>query len=117
MLAPSHNPFVSKILPLTLYSAKILTMFTAQVLDSTRWEGGGGIPTFRARLTIAAERPAQNGGEVDQSDSVSYYAEDRDAGFVLLCTGKPRSALRILTDQQKEMREHRRRKKLSAPYS
>jgi len=56
-------------------------------------------------------------GEVDQSDSVSYYAEDREAGFVLLCTGKPRSALRILTDQQKQMREHRRRKKLPAPYS
>lgn len=58
-----------------------------------------------------------DGGEVDQSDSVSYYAQDREAGFVLLCTGKPRSALRILTDQQKEMREHRRRKKLPAPYS
>jgi len=58
-----------------------------------------------------------DGGEVDQSDSVSYFPEDRQAGFVLLCTGKPRSALRILTDQQKEMREHRRRKKLPAPYS
>ena len=39
------------------------------------------------------------------------------AGFVLLCTAKPRSPLHILTDQQKEMREHRRRKKLPAPYS
>jgi ferredoxin len=58
-----------------------------------------------------------DGGEVDQSDSVSYFPEDREAGFVLLCTGKPRSALRILTNQQKEMREHRRRKKLPAPYS
>ena len=58
-----------------------------------------------------------DGGEVDQSDSVSYYAEDREAGFVLLCTVKPRSPLHILTDQQKEMREHRRRKKLPAPYS
>jgi len=58
-----------------------------------------------------------DGGEVNQSDSVSYYAEDREAGFVLLCTAKPRSRLRILTDQQKEMREHRRRKKLPATYS
>src|ERR1700694_5860566 len=30
-------------------------------------------------------------GEVDQSDSVSYYPEDREAGFILLCTGKPRT--------------------------
>jgi len=58
-----------------------------------------------------------DGGEVDQSDSVSYFSEDREAGFVLLCTGKPRSALRILTKQQREMREHRRRIKLPAPYS
>jgi ferredoxin len=28
-----------------------------------------------------------NGGKVDQSDSVSYFPEDRRAGFVLLCTG------------------------------
>ncbi|HYL12091.1 MAG TPA: 2Fe-2S iron-sulfur cluster-binding protein [Terriglobales bacterium] len=58
-----------------------------------------------------------NGGEVDQSDSVSYYPQDREAGFVLLCTGKPRSPLRILTHQQNEMRRHRREKHLPAPYS
>lgn len=56
-------------------------------------------------------------GEIDQSDSASYYPEDREAGFVLLCTGKPRSALRILTNQQWEMREHRRQKGLPSPYS
>ena len=56
-------------------------------------------------------------GEVDQSDSVSYYPEDREAGFVLLCTGKPRSALRIRTHQQNEMRKFRRQKKLPSPYS
>jgi ferredoxin len=59
----------------------------------------------------------ENGGEVDQSDSVSYYPADREAGFVLLCTGKPRSALRIRTHQQNQMREFRRQKKLPAPYS
>jgi len=58
-----------------------------------------------------------DGGEVDQSDSVSYFPEDREAGFVLLCTAKPRSPMRILTNQQKEMREHRRGNKLPAPYS
>jgi ferredoxin len=58
-----------------------------------------------------------NRGEIDQSDSASYYSQDREAGFVLLCTGKPRSSLRILTNQQAEMREHRRQERLPAPYS
>ena len=56
-------------------------------------------------------------GAVDQSDSASYYPEDRDAGFVLLCTGKPRSDLRIRTHQQRQMREFRKEKRLPAPYS
>ena len=58
-----------------------------------------------------------NGGEVDQSDSASYYPQDREAGFVLLCTGNPRSPLRILTNQQEQMRAYRRQKGLPAPYS
>lgn len=56
-------------------------------------------------------------GEVDQSDSVSYYPQDQQAGFILLCTGKPRSALRIRTHQQAEMRQHRLEQGLPAPYS
>ncbi|MBZ5651659.1 MAG: 2Fe-2S iron-sulfur cluster binding domain-containing protein [Acidobacteriia bacterium] len=59
----------------------------------------------------------EGSGEVDQSDSVTYFPEDREAGFVLLCTGKPRSALRIRTHQANEMRQFRRQKKLPAPYS
>jgi ferredoxin len=66
-------------------------------------------------LTCAAR--LVDGGEVDQSDSASYFSEDREAGFILLCTGKPRSCLRIQTHQQTEMRVHRRRKRLPAPYS
>lgn len=58
-----------------------------------------------------------DGGEVDQSDSISYFAQDRQAGFVLLCTGKPCSALRILVNQQDEMRRFRRQLGLPAPYS
>lgn len=57
------------------------------------------------------------GGEVDQSDSVSYYPEDQEAGFVLLCTGKARSPLVVRTHQQDAMREYRRQKRLPAPYS
>jgi ferredoxin len=59
----------------------------------------------------------ENGGEFDQSDSVSYYPQDREAGFVLLCTAKPRSPLRIHTHQQTEMRQHRLEQGLPAPYS
>jgi ferredoxin len=57
------------------------------------------------------------GGEVDQSDSISYFPQDRQAGFVLLCTGKPCSASRILTNQQDEMRRFRRQLGLPSPYS
>jgi ferredoxin len=59
----------------------------------------------------------EDGGEVDQSDSDAYYPQDREAGFVLLCTGKPRSDLRIRTHQQHEMRSYRRSLGLPAPYS
>jgi ferredoxin len=59
----------------------------------------------------------ENGGEVDQADSEQYYPEDREAGFVLLCTGSPRSNLRIRTHQAKAMREFRKSKNLPAPYS
>lgn len=66
-------------------------------------------------LTCAGRR--ENPGTVDQSDSLVYLPEDREAGFVLLCTGKPRSDLRIRTHQAKQMREFRKQKKLIAPYS
>ena len=56
-------------------------------------------------------------GEIDQSDSLIYFPQDREADFVLLCTGKPRSNLRIRTHQQQQMREFRKSKKLPAPYS
>jgi ferredoxin len=59
----------------------------------------------------------ENGGIVDQSDSLKDLPEDREAGFVLLCTGKPRSDLIIRTHQQMQMREFRKLRKLPAPYS
>jgi ferredoxin len=66
-------------------------------------------------LTCAAK--LEDPGQVDQSDSVDYYREDREAGFVLLCTGKPRSTLRIRTHQAAQMRAFRKQKNLPAPYS
>ena len=56
-------------------------------------------------------------GEVDQSVSASFFPQDKQAGFVLLCTGRPRSNLVIIPEQQDEMRKHRRALKLPAPYS
>jgi ferredoxin len=56
-------------------------------------------------------------GTVDQSRADTFFPEDKAAGFVLLCTAKPRSDLRILTHQQWIMREHRTALQLPAPYS
>lgn len=59
----------------------------------------------------------EGGGVVDQSDSNTYFPQDRDAGFILPCTGKARSDLRVRTHQQHEMRAFRRSLRLPAPYS
>lgn len=66
-------------------------------------------------LTCAAR--LEDRGEVDQADSEQYYPQDREAGFVLLCTGKARSNLRLRTHQAKAMREFRKSRNLPAPYS
>jgi hypothetical protein len=36
--------------------------------------------------------------------------------IILLCTGNPRSDLRIRNHQQKQMREFRKQRKLPSPY-
>ena len=46
-------------------------------------------------------------GEVDQSDSRRYYDVDREAGFVLPCTGKLRSDVHIEADAYEVMLRHR----------
>jgi ferredoxin len=56
-------------------------------------------------------------GVVDQASSNSYFPEDKKAGFALICTGKPRSDLRLLTHQQWKMRQYRAKAGLPAPYS
>src|SRR5579875_2240458 len=56
-------------------------------------------------------------GEVDQSQANFYRPEDREAGFVLLCTAKPRSPVHIRTHMQWEMRKHRLRLGFPAPYA
>src|SRR5918912_1437910 len=56
-------------------------------------------------------------GVVDQTDADAYLPADEAAGFVLLCTAKPRSELYIRTHQQWEMRRHRVALGLPAPYA
>jgi ferredoxin len=55
-------------------------------------------------------------GRVDQTSANSYFPEDKEAGFVLLCTAKPRSDVRVRTHQQLLMRQHRAKWGLPAPY-
>jgi hypothetical protein len=54
---------------------------------------------------------------VDQSASRSYFAADREAGFVLLCTGRPLTDLELAPNQQDAMRAFRQSRGLPAPYS
>ena len=56
-------------------------------------------------------------GEWDQSASLRYFQQDREAGFVLLCTAEPRSDLSIRTHQRVALREHRIRCGLPTPRS
>lgn len=64
-------------------------------------------------LTCAAKLEGK--GDVDQLDSRMYFPEDRAAGFILPCTGRPRSNLRLRTHQADAMRRHRLAHKLPAP--
>ncbi len=54
-------------------------------------------------------------GSVDQSASRRFYPEDRDAGFALICTGRPRSDLRLRTHALAAMRAHRDASGLPVP--
>ena len=68
-------------------------------------------------LTCAGRLETDSARGFDASDAGYYYPADRDAGFILLCTSKPRSDLRIRTHQQYAMREFRKSKNLPAPYA
>jgi ferredoxin len=54
-------------------------------------------------------------GSADLGDAECYFPQDQDAGFVLLCSAKPRSDLRIRTHRASEMRAYRRAAGLPAP--
>jgi ferredoxin len=86
----------------------------AYLLDALR-EAGLDLPGSCLQgwcLTCAARLLA---GAVDQGDATRYFPEDREAGFVLLCTAKPRSPLRILTHQKAACQQHRQDLGLPTP--
>ncbi len=56
-------------------------------------------------------------GEFDPSDAVSYYPQDREAGYILLSKAKARSNPFIRTHMQTEMRTDRKKMGLPAPYA
>ncbi len=63
-------------------------------------------------LTCAARLVS---GEVDQRDSRRYYPEDRQAGFVLPCTGQARSDVVLETHARDAMRKNREKYGLPFP--
>ena len=46
-------------------------------------------------------------GDWDQSASLRYFPQDREDGFILLCTAQPMSDLVIRTHQRIALRDHR----------
>jgi ferredoxin len=56
-------------------------------------------------------------GDFNPGGPESYFPQDREAGFVLLCCAKARSDLRIQTHEEDEMRRHRQALGLPAPYA
>jgi len=54
-------------------------------------------------------------GAMDQSDSRRYFEADRDAGFVLPCTGRALSNLVLVTHQRNAMRRNREQHRLPFP--
>jgi len=54
-------------------------------------------------------------GSWDNGDARRYYDADREAGFALICTAKPRSNLRLRTHQRAAMQRHRAVLGLPAP--
>jgi ferredoxin len=56
---------------------------------------------------ITCTARVEGGGDWDQSAARRYFPQDREAGFILLCTARPRSDLRIRTHQREALRDHR----------
>jgi ferredoxin len=99
-------------------SEQRLTVRGDEHIWDAAWRAGIKLPALCHQgwcLTCAALR--EGAGCLDQSDSVAFYPQDGEAGFALLCTGKPCSDLRLKTHQARAMRRHRARLGLPSPYA
>jgi ferredoxin len=54
-------------------------------------------------------------GRIDQTKSRRFYEQDRQAGFGLICTGRPRSDLHLRPGATEAMRAHRLEARLPVP--
>jgi ferredoxin len=54
-------------------------------------------------------------GDIDQRDSRRYYPQDREEGFALSCTGRPRSDCVLETHARDAMRRARDKHQLPYP--
>jgi ferredoxin len=102
----------------TPYGPRVIAARAAEHLWDEAKRAGVTLPAICHQgrcLTCAGQLLAP--GEFDSSDAVSYFPQDREAGYILLCTAKPRSNLRIRTHVQTEMRHFRLKCGLPAPYA
>ena len=102
----------------TPYGARVIHARTSEHIWDEAKVAGINLPAICHQgrcLTCAGE--LLEPGEFDPSDAVSYYPQDREAGYILLCTARAQSNLRIRTHRQTEMRAHRKKLGLPAPYA
>ena len=117
----SENTFEGQAFDVTLvtpYGSRVIHARASEYIWDEAKSAGINLPAICHQgrcLTCAGE--LLEPGEFDPSDAVSYYPEDREAGYILLCTAKARSNLRIRTHRQTEMRAHRKEVGLPAPYA
>jgi len=103
---------------LTPGGAKTIRVSDAKHIWDAAFDQGVTLPALCHQgwcLTCAGR--IEGTGEVDQTDSLAYFPQDRNERYALLCTGKPCSDLTIRTEQAVAMRRNRLRNRLPAPYS
>ena len=118
---PAESAFEAQAFEVTLvtpYGLRVIRARASEHIWDEAKAAGVNLPAICHQgrcLTCAGELVEP--GEFDPSDAVSYYPQDREAGYILLCTAKARSNLRIGTHMQTEMRAHRKEIGLPAPYA
>lgn len=113
--SPSKSYEVTLITP---YGRRVLSVAETEHLWDAAKNAGIALPAIchQGRCLTCAGR-LLDPGAFDASDAVSYFPQDREAGYILLCTAKPRSNLCVRTHVQTEMRQFRLKCGLPAPYA